>query len=128
MGTPVVKVKWRPVPGFPGYIASDDGRVWSLHFKQPRPIRQDEWDGYWTVRLYNQGFRIRMMVSRVVALAWHGEAPSKRHDASHLNGVRKDNRPSNLIWEMRSDNNRRIKAQRRKLQLVRKPKEEAIPI
>lgn len=120
------RVKWRVIPDFPGYMASDDGRVWSLYFKHPRPIKPEEWDGYWTVRLWRKNKRVRMNVSRVVAMAFHGEAPSRRHDASHLNGNRKDNRASNLIWEMRSDNNRRIKAKQRraKMHVVPKPKPE----
>lgn len=44
------------------------------------------------------------MVSRLVCEAFHGPAPSAEHQAAHRNGVRTDNRPSNLRWLTRHEN------------------------
>ncbi|MFF6928316.1 HNH endonuclease [Streptomyces californicus] len=43
-------------------------------------------------------------VHRLVTSAFHGPQPAGKTDASHLNGVRSDNRAENLMWESRSEN------------------------
>lgn len=95
--------RWRPIPGHKGYEASSLGRVRSV----PRTLRdgrkaggvvlaqQRDRDGYLTVKL--RGRRVRVNVA--VQLAWAGPA-----EVRHLDGDRTNNRPMNLAWGSRVEN------------------------
>lgn len=64
--------------------------------------------------LYNNGYRyIRITVDgkphclgvhRLVCEAFHGKPPTPKHDCAHNNGIRDDNRASNLRWATRKEN------------------------
>lgn len=90
---------WRPIPTFPGYEASDDGRIRS------RRCELKPWvtNGYLTVGLRRDGRTFRRSVHRLVLLAFRG-IPADGMDACHRNGRRQDNRLSNLYWGTRSAN------------------------
>ncbi len=103
--------EWREIPGYPGYEASDDGRVrkvvemaFERHFA----------DGRRTIRVRHEGGkRRRHLVSRLVCLAFHGEPPEEDMAASHLDGNEENDRPGNLRWESQEENNRRIPGHQR---------------
>lgn len=40
----------------------------------------------------------------LICLAFHGLRPTSKHEVDHINGVRSDNRPSNLRWVTRAQN------------------------
>ena len=44
-------------------------------------------------------------VHRLVAAAFLGDPPTRKHEVNHLNGIRDDNRVENLQWVTRSENN-----------------------
>jgi hypothetical protein len=95
---------WQPIPGFPGYEASDNGDIRSLKGKTPRilkPIPQK--DGYWYVFLYTPKSRPKVYVQRAVLAAFCGEPPAGQ-EARHLDGNRSDNRLENLAWGTPTDN------------------------
>lgn len=46
-------------------------------------------------------------MNRLVCEAFHGDAPAPEMGASHLNGVKTNNRESNLAWETAQVNNAR---------------------
>jgi NUMOD4 motif-containing protein/HNH endonuclease len=101
--------EWRPIPeyrllGVPrGYEASGLGRVRSV----PRTLRdgraaggvllepQRDKDGYLTVKLG----RKRVRVNVAVQLAFAGPP-----EVRHLDGNRENNRPGNLAWGSRTEN------------------------
>jgi hypothetical protein len=101
--------RWRPIPAYrllripPGYEASDDCQVRSV----PRTLRdgrkaggavleqQRDKDGYATVKL--GGTRVRVAVA--VQLAWAGPP-----EVRHLDDDRSNDRPGNLAWGSRVEN------------------------
>lgn len=120
---------WRPIPGFPGYEACDDGRIRPVQPRyRVRPVerflaelvgeqleRRGEVLAPWIetrnrrdaarVSLRVGGVKHNEFVHRLVALAWHGLPPSEQHtDVAHKNHNSLDNRASNLEWSTHADN------------------------
>jgi Helix-turn-helix domain of resolvase/HNH endonuclease len=88
----------KPIPGWPGYFASREGRIFSTkaRFGKLREIKG--WmspEGYVSVGLS----RRKHYVHRVVCLAFHGEPPFPSAHACHNNGIPWDNRADNLRWD-----------------------------
>jgi len=87
----------KEIPGYPGYSASDDGRIKGPSGKWLKPKRgpyghQSVWiGGKWP------------SVHRLVLLAFSGPCPES-HEAAHENGDASDNRPSNLAWKTHGEN------------------------
>lgn len=105
--------EWRSLApaGLPDYEASSLGRVRSLLTLDAvtgapyivSPGRGS--DGYLTVFLTPPGVKPRSFkLHRLIAIAFHGRAPSRKHIVRHLNDVRADCRASNLAWGTRLDN------------------------
>lgn len=92
--------QWREIPGWPGYEASSLGQIRSKRgiktpFEDPK--------GYLRVKLWSQSKAKNLRVSGLVALAFHGPAPTG-HVVRHRNGVNDDNRSGNLRYGTRSEN------------------------
>lgn len=100
--------EWCEIPGFPGYLVSDDGQVASTKRGSLRLLSQQELHaGHRQVWLYAGAHHARtgIQVHRLVLLAFVGEAPTG-HEACHRNDTPSDNRLANLYWGTRSDNMR----------------------
>lgn len=110
---------YRPITGFPGYRVGDDGTVWRLWVtcRSGRKLG-DQWRqmklapgsrGYLRVNLTPErgGKFTTFRVHRLVLEAFVGPCPDG-HECRHLNGIKGDNRLSNLAWgtpqENREDN------------------------
>lgn len=95
----------KPIPGFAGYEADEFGRIWTLKGQQARVLTETHvlLDRYVSVRLSVDGRRIRKDVHPLVASAFHGPKPPDC-ETRHLNGDRRDNRPTNLTWGTKLDN------------------------
>lgn len=98
-----------PIPGFPGYSVTKDGRVWSNKrnhgWLKPR-LTQKGNGGRLYVVLYRDGVRHpTKYIHRLVLEAYVGPCP-KGMEACHKNGNPFDNRLSNLRWDTRSENQR----------------------
>lgn len=105
---------WKDVPGFPGYQVSNAGRVRSL----PRIVKRGNHTmsifgsilrfgtsmGYSFVNLRKDGKSISVKVHKLVGLVFV-ENPKNRPEIDHINTNRKDNRPENLRWVNRHENN-----------------------
>jgi HNH endonuclease len=96
------------VPGFPMYRVSRDGRVFSFYkwngdSKSFRELKQETIDyGYKRVTLYQDGKRVKVLVHRLVALAFLGE--SDLPEVRHLDDDTSNNHASNLAWSTKADN------------------------
>ena len=92
---------WLPVPGFPGYDVSNQGRVRSYRQStSPRLLVNSLGKrGYYLANLYGRN----MSVHRLVLLAFVGRCPDGM-ETRHLNGICTDNRLENLKWGTRKEN------------------------
>jgi hypothetical protein len=104
-----VDERWLPVQDFPGYEVSDSGNVRSwknFHgglASAPRLLRFKHRDGYPSVDLVRNGKPFSKNVHSLVMESFVGP----RHDgmvACHSNGVRTDNRLSNLRYDTHAAN------------------------
>lgn len=103
-----------PIPGHDGYAASKDGRIYSLdryakrgngtmRIKQRELSPKTTAQGYLTVKLMPLRKNSFQLVHRLVMLAFIEADPDRPH-VNHINGVRTDNRLSNLEWINKSEN------------------------
>lgn len=91
---------WLPVVGYEGiYEVSDLGRVRS----QRRVLKGHDVYGYTHVSLGQR----QVSVHRLVAAAFFGPPPFDGAEVDHKNGRRADNRPGNLEYVSRAENQRR---------------------
>ena len=90
----------KDIKGYEGKYAVDElGNVYSYHSKRNlKP--QKQWAGY---RLVSLGNNRSVAVHRLVAKTWL-EQPSDKHTVNHKNGIKHDNRVSNLEWVTLSEN------------------------
>lgn len=102
---------WKPVVGFEMiYDVSNQGNVRRSYTapecrstKRGRSLKPDDHDGYRRVSLLRSGKTYRMMVHRMVAMAFlEGYVPGRQ--INHRNGVKHDNRSENLEWVSQREN------------------------
>jgi hypothetical protein len=94
--------QWRSISGFPGYEASDQGRIRSIR-SVIRP--HESKTGYLSVKICIDGSYTHLKVHRAVLLAFRGR-PKDGEVAAHNDGNKKNNTLSNLRWASRSLNER----------------------
>ena len=87
------------------YSVRDNGAV----MRHPKDKgRKRVIDGIWTFGTVNKknGYLhiAGVRVHRIVATAFHGDAPTKEHIVDHINTNKQDNRPENLRWLTRLEN------------------------
>lgn len=94
----------RPIPDFPGYEITEDGRVWSNaadRFLNP----QKNGGGYFFVRLCKNKQCYSKLVSRLVLETFVGPCPVGMM-CCHYNDIKIDNRLINLRWDTCSNNHK----------------------
>lgn len=95
--------EWRPVFGYEGlYEVSSKGVIRSTKSGKTLSIRSLAGSGYVKADLWKNGARKQTYMHRVVAEAFFG--PAAGMEVNHKNGVKTDNRVSNLEWCSRSHN------------------------
>jgi hypothetical protein len=104
-------VTWVPIPGFPGYECSDDGRFRSLPRVQKRGtksytivggiLKPKMKDGYLFVYL---GRRKQVACHRTICWAFNGPPPPDKEWTLHRDGNKINNVPDNLYWGTPKDN------------------------
>ena len=96
-----------PVPRFEGrYSVSSTGGVFS-HISGRYLRLKPHSAGYLSVSLSDgNGIIHDALVHRLVCAAFHGECADGKPCVNHINGIKTDNRPENLEWCSRSENNR----------------------
>lgn len=106
--------EWKSIPGYEGlYDISNHGRVRSWINRQQnrrlkpylRKLPSDD-EGYLHVNLYKNAHRKTHKIAPLVLKTFSGSCPLGC-EASHINGIKTDNRINNLIWEPHLDNVRR---------------------
>jgi hypothetical protein len=96
-----VREYWRPIPGYPGYAVSSHGRVVSA-IRSGQLLKLWTRNGYASVQL-GAGNPI-LYVHRLVTEAFHGPAPTEKHEAAHWDGNPANNLAANLRWATHSEN------------------------
>lgn len=101
-------MKWAPVPGAPGYFASDAGLI-----KGPKSgelSQQFYKNGYKYVWLFAGGKKIRQRVHRLVLMAFNPPT-SIALQVNHIDGDRANNALLNLEWVTSAQNKRHARDQ-----------------
>jgi hypothetical protein len=102
----VTGVTFRPIPDKEGYVAGDNGSIWS-RWTERHPVLSDQWrpltqredrKGYLRIAFGSRENRTAVMVHRLILLAFAGQ-PEAGQEACHINSDRTDNRPANLRWD-----------------------------
>jgi len=105
---------WKPIPGFDGYEASDQGNVRSYRrqgggefHKIPHPLRPSIMPpgGYAGVGLRQNGRVHRRRIANLVLLAFVGPPPDDC-EVCHNNSISTDNRLENLRYDTHENNMR----------------------
>lgn len=93
----------KPVPQYPGYFASEDGRIKGPNkWLSPFPNKQ----GYLRFNVSLPGGRLtQSSVHIAVCSAFHGPRPLDRL-AAHRDGNKLNNRADNLYWATSEENER----------------------
>lgn len=104
---PLKGEEWKPIPGFSKYEASSFGRVRSLDYKRSGLVKvlapalsRDKY--YQTMLKNDKGVYKSWKIHKYIALAFHGENPLD--EVNHMDGNKRNNRPSNLEYCTRSHN------------------------
>ena len=108
--------RWLPIPGYPGYEASDQGRVRSLDRVTIRRnghrytctgrvltgyVSYDGRKGYRVVAI-KRSCKRAPKVAVLVLTAFRGPRPFPKAEARHLNDISTDDRLVNLDWGTRA--------------------------
>lgn len=92
----------RPIPSAPGYFATSRGEVIGKRGFYLKPAISP--NGYLHFRMSRPGYLpVTRSVHVAVCEAFHGPCPDGM-EVAHGNGIKTDNRPSNLRWATRPDN------------------------
>lgn len=86
----------RPIPGYPGYAASRDGRIKGKHQRWLKPCLNK--DGHQQVNIYCDGHRYTLTVHYLVLITWVGRYPGMGMEARHIDGHGTNNHADNLEW------------------------------
>jgi hypothetical protein len=102
---------WKRIPGFPGYEASNHGRVRTYYIRGrtfdysriPKLIRPTLWNGYRYFKLCSDRKRITKSAANLVLLAFIGPKPNNM-EACHNDGNKLNDHLSNLRYDTRQNN------------------------
>lgn len=101
---------WKDIEGYPGYQVSNLGRVRSLNWRRTQRVKyltpQDNGHGYFIVYLTNNKLTKKTYIHRIVAKSFPDICGSwfDGCEVDHINTIKDDNRPENLIVCTRKDN------------------------
>ena len=90
----------RAINSIPDHFADSNGAIYYKGLKCGQFVNNT---GYAHVRLIENGVQTQKQAHRLICAAFHGLPPDGKLEGSsyqchHINGVKTDNRPSNLQW------------------------------
>ena len=99
----------RSLPKFPDYEFDADGNAYSYKeskwYGRKMRLRPDNGKGYLMVPLSTPEYKkYHVRVNRIICTLFHGPPPTPKHQARHLNGIKTDNRATNLAWGTQEEN------------------------
>ena len=95
-------VEYRDVPGYEGlYVASSDGDI--IGVKSGKVLTPSYLRGYARLKLFKEASGRCFLVHRIIASAFIAN-PEDKDEVNHINGIKHDNRVSNLEWVSHSEN------------------------
>lgn len=103
IGEPIV----REVAGFPGYLVSSSGDVYSTRQGYPLKLVARPHKGYLHVQIktgVGKATQRKVPVHQVVLFAYGPPRPSPLHGGRHLNGDATNNHSTNLAWGTQAQN------------------------
>jgi hypothetical protein len=119
--------EWRKVADW-NYEVSSLGRIRRINAYRPNQAvvlkQQTDWDGYKMVTIWNNAKPRTVKVSLLVCEVFHGPKPGVGYQAAHWDGDKSNNRPSNVRWATRAENDEDAK----RLDEHYKPKGELHPM
>ena len=90
------------VNGYENYLISKSGLVYSIKAKKLLKPTIDK-KGYYKVALYNEQGKLSISLHRLVALNYI-ENPDNKPQINHINGIKSDNKVTNLEWVTNKEN------------------------
>jgi hydroxymethylpyrimidine pyrophosphatase-like HAD family hydrolase len=94
----------KPIPNFDGYTITDDGKVISYKFKNPKIMKTwKQKSGYENIKLCKNNKTYHFLIHRLVAQAFIPN-PNNLPEVNHKNKCVYDNRVENLEWCTRKEN------------------------
>jgi len=100
----------KKIKEFPDYYITKNGNIYSIapRANRGRPIKPVKLKpykqhGYWAIDLQKNGRCYKKYIHRLILEAFVGLSP-KGYQCRHLNGLKTDNRLSNLKWGTRAEN------------------------
>lgn len=102
-------VLFKPVPFAPSYEAGEDGtvrrRTKAISTRPGKVLKPYiRRDGYCQYTLRENGRSIVCLGHKIIAVTFHGDAPSAKHEVAHWDGCKTNNAASNLRWCSRTEN------------------------
>ena len=94
---------WKPIPNHKQYEVYDLGRIHSLKRTNNITMKQENANGYHRITFSKNGKPKRFLVHRLVLSLFH-RPPKLKEQCNHKNGIRNDNKLSNLEWLTASEN------------------------
>ena len=92
---------WKKIEGFENYEVSNYGNVRNI--KTNRVLKPDDLRGYKKVLLYNNGFKKKFQIHRLVAICFI-ENKQNKPCVNHIDGNPSNNNVKNLEWCTYSEN------------------------
>lgn len=97
-------MRLHPIPGFPGYFATRNGKIYSKQRKERvRLYGSKNNKGYLRVVLYRDRERYQTQISRLIALTFIPN-PNNLPIVLHIDNVPLNNKAKNLRWGTQSEN------------------------